>query len=348
MSYQRDFDKRLNVAVVGVGSHGYRNVLPTMTFLPVRLKAFCDVNIDRAKITAEQYGVPRCYADMSELFRNEDLDAIFLCVPPRLHPELTCQALDAGLHVWLEKPPGMFAREVEKMIRHRNDQVVVVGFKKTFMPATQKIIEIFDTEEYGPLRTLLGIYPMTIPIDGESILREGEHTNWLQNGVHPLSLLLAVGGKVDSVTVHRGERGGGVCILRFANGVLGNFHLADGARHGQPSELYQFFGDGCHAEIRNGTQVIFQRGMQLNYNDSTSFVTEGFDSGAIVWEPQNSLGTLENKGLFVQGFYQEMRYFCDCILEGKPAVKGSLEFALEVMKVYEAGLRSDGDTVPIQ
>ena len=347
MSYQRDFEKRLNVAVVGVGSHGYRNVLPTMTFLPIRLKAFCDVNIDRAKITAEQYGVPRCYENMQDMFLNEELDAIFLCVPPRLHPELTCEALDAGVHVWLEKPPGMFASEVDEMIRHRNDRVVVVGLKKAFMPATQKIIEIFDREEYGPLRTLLGVYPMTIPKDGERILREGKHTNWLQNGVHPLSLLLAVGGKVSTVTVHRSERGGGVCVLQFADGVLGNFHLADGARHGQPSESYQFFGDGCHAEIRNGTQVILQRGMQFDYSGSTSFVSDGFDSGAIVWEPQNSLGTLENKGLFVQGFYQEMRYFCDCILEGKPAEQGSLEFALEVMKVYEAGLCSEGDTVPV-
>lgn len=347
MSYQRDFENRLNVAVVGVGSHAYRNVLPTMTFLPVRLKAFCDVNIDRAKITAEQYGVPRCYENMQDMLMNEELDAVFLCVPPRFHPELTCEALDAGVHVWLEKPPGMFAHEVEKMIRHRNDSVVVVGFKKAFMPATQKIIEIFDTEKYGPLRTLLGVYPMNIPHDGERILSAGEHTNWLQNGVHPLSLILAVGGKVSAVTVHRSERGG-VCVLHFANGVLGNFHLADGARHGQPSELYQFFGDGCHAEIRNGTTVILQRGMRFDYSGSTSFVAEGFDSGAIVWEPQNSLGTLENKGLFVQGFYQELRYFCDCILTGKPAEQGSLEFALEVMKVYEAGLRSNGDQVTIE
>ena len=347
MSYQRDFEERLNVAVVGVGSHAYRNVLPTMTFLPVRIKAFCDINIERAELAAEQYSVEACYDNMSEMFRSEELDAIFLCTPPRLHPELTCEGLDAGVHVWLEKPPGMFVREVEEMIRHRKDRVVVVGFKKAFMPATQKIKEIFDTEEYGPLRTLLGVYPMTIPTDGERILREREHTNWLQNGVHPLSLLLAVGGKVSSVAVHRGKRGGGVCVIQFASGVLGNFHLADGARHGQPSELYQFFGDGCHAEIRNSTRVMLQRGMQFNYSGSSSFLTEGFESGAIVWEPQNSLGTLENKGLFVQGFYQEMQYFCDCILKGKPAEQGSLEFALEVMKVYEAGLRSEGDSVSI-
>lgn len=347
MSYQRDFERKLNVAVVGVGAHGYRNVLPTMTFLPVKLQAFCDVNIDRAKITAKQYGVKNCYENMADMIRNEELDAVFLCVPPRLHPELTCEALDAGLHVWLEKPPGMFKSEVEKMIRHRNDRVVVVGFKKAFMPATKKIIEIFNTDEYGPLRTLLGVYPMNIPSDGERVLREREHTNWLQNGVHPLSLLLAVGGKVSAVTVHRAKRGGGVCIIEFNNGAMANFHLADGARHGQPSELYQFFGDGCHAEIRNGTSVLLQRGMKFDYHGTTSFIPEDFDSGAIVWEPQHSLGTLENKGLFIQGFYQEMCYFCDCILEEKPAEKGSLEFALEVMKVYEAGLLSEGDRVVV-
>ncbi len=347
MSYQREFENKLNVAVVGVGSHGYRNILPTLTFLPVQLKALCDVNSPRAEITAQQYGVQRWYKTTADMFRNEELDAIFLCVPPRLHPELTCEALDAGVHVWLEKPPGMFASEVKEMIRHRKDKVVVVGFKKAFMPSTQKIIEIFETAAYGPLRTALGVYPMTIPPDGKRVLREREHTNWLQNGCHPLSLLLAVGGNVSAVTVHRGQRGGGVCILEFASGTLGNFHLADGAGQGQPSELYQFFGDGCHAEITNGNRVLIQRGMQFDYLGSTEFVPKGFDSGAIVWEPQYSFGTLENKGLFIQGFYQEMRYFCDCILSGEPAQKGSLEFALEVMKVYEAGLRSEGSTIQL-
>lgn len=347
MSYQREFEKRLDVAVVGVGSHGYRNILPTLNFLPVRLKALCDLNIELARITAKQYGADAFYPSMAEMFEKEELDAIFLCAPPRLHPELACEALDAGMHVWMEKPPGMFADEVSEMIAHRKDRVVVVGFKKAFMPATQKIIEIFATDDYGPLQSILGVYPMTIPSEGKRVLREKEHTNWLQNGCHPLSLLVAVGGKVSNVTIHRNQQGSGACILAYESGVIGNFHLAGGAGRGQPSEIYQFFGDGCHAEIQNSTRVVLQRGMPFNYSGSTSYVPEGFDSGAIVWEPQNSLGTLENKGLFIQGFYQEMRYFCDCILEGKPAEQGSLEFALEVMKVYEAGLRSEGETVAV-
>jgi len=56
---------------------------------------------------------------------------------------------------------------------------------------------------------------------------------------------------------------------------------------------------------------------------------------------------LENMALFTQGMYAEMRYFCEQVLAGQPAVKGSLEFALEVMRVYEAALVSEGERVSI-
>ena len=122
MSYQRDFERRLEVGVVGVGSHAYRNVLPTMTFLPVSLRAFCDVNLELARATASQYGVKATYASAREMYEKEDLDAVFLSVSPELHPGLACEAFDAGLHVWLEKPPAMRASEIGEMIRRRKDR----------------------------------------------------------------------------------------------------------------------------------------------------------------------------------------------------------------------------------
>lgn len=347
MSYQREFENRLNIGIVGVGSHAYRNILPTMNFLPVTLKAICDLDMDRARVTADQYGVKRCYENTTQMYEKEELDAVFLCVPPRVHPQLTCEALDAGLHVWLEKPPGMRASEVEEMIRRRKSQVVVVGFKKAFMPSTQKVTEIFSTGDYGSLRTILAVYPMTIPSNGAKILQERIHTNWLQNGCHPLSLLLAVGGKVAAVTTHHGQRGGGVCVLEFTSGVIGNFHLADGGQHGQPTENYSFFGDGCHMTIDNCLRVMLQRGIPSQYGITTDYIPEGINSGAVVWEPQNSFATLENKALFTQGFFHEMWYFCERILMGKPVEQGSLEFALQVMKAYEAGLLSEGDRIEI-
>lgn len=348
MSYQREFERRLKVGVVGVGSHAYRNLLPAMNYLPVTLRAVCDANRQLAEATATQYGAKGCYDNVAEMYRKERLDAVFLCVSPLLHPSLACEAFDAGVHVWMEKPPARRASEVEEMIRRRKDRIAVVGFKKAFMPATQKAIEIFADRAHGPLRSILAEYPMTIPADGEAVLREGRYENWLRNGCHPLSLCMAVGGAVSAVTVHRAAHGGGVCVLEFESGAIGNFHLAAGENRGQPIERYSFFGDRCHLVIDNGLRVTLQRGIPFQYGRTTSYAPDGLDSGAIVWEPQNREATLENKALFTQGIYNEMRYFCDCVLEGRAADKGSLEFALQVMKVNEAGLLSGGKRVEIR
>ena len=348
MSYQREFETKLNVGIVGVGSHAYRNLLPALNYLPVSLRAVCDSNRRLAELTAAQYGAKGWYENAAEMYRNERLDAVFLCVSPQLHPQLACQAFDAGLHVWMEKPPATRASQVAEMIRHRKDRVAVVGFKKAFMPATQKAIEIFSAEPYAPLRSILAEYPMTIPEDGEAVLREGQYVNWLRNGCHPISLCMAVAGAVSAVTLHRAGHGGGVCVLEFAKGGIGNFHMAAGENRAQPIERYSFFGARCHLVIDNGLRGTLQRGIPFQYGRTTSYVPEGLDSGAVVWEPQNREASLENKALFTQGIYQEMQYFCAQVLAGRPAEKGSLEFTLEVMKVYEAALLSGGKRVEIE
>jgi hypothetical protein len=110
-------------------------------------------------------------------------------------------------------------------------------------------------------------------------------------------------------------------------------------------EAYSLYGDSWHCDITNNTRLALYR--DYGPKDGSSFLPRGTDSGAVVWEAQNCLATIENKSLFTQGLYSEMRYFCDCVLEDRGAQRGSLEFALEVMKVYEAGLRSNGESIDI-
>ena len=344
MSYQREFEKRLKIGLIGVGSHAYRNLLPALHHLPVELRAICDLNPTLARRTAAEYGVGAVYTQSAEMYAQEQLDAVLICVSPQLHPQLACEALSAGLHVWLEKPPAMRAAQVETMLRARKDRVVVVGLKKAFMPCTSKAIELMDAAQFGPLQSVSAVYPMTIPADGEAVLAEGRFTNWLGNGCHPLSFLLAVAGPVKAVTVIRNAAGGGACILEHASGVVSNLHLAQGPAS-QPFESYTLYSDRAFVKIENNQRVTLQRGIPFDYGKSTTYAPPGLDHGAVVWEPQNHLGTLENQALFTQGFFDELLHFCSCALAGKAAEKGSLEFALEVMRTYEAALCSHGNRV---
>jgi predicted dehydrogenase len=345
MSYQREYEKRLRIGVVGIGSHCYRNILPTTNFLPVELVAFCDKNPSVLDKTASQYGVSHCFTDAGKMLADIPLDGVFLCVSPFAHPDLACEALDAGLHVWMEKPPAARAKDVQRMIDHRKDRVVVVGFKKAFQPAIQKAEELVKGDEAGALKTILAEYRMDIPKNGREILDSNKMNNWLGNGCHPLSAMMQVGGPVLAVTVIRGANGGGVCVMEFENGAVGNLHLADGLRG--PRERYSFFCDGIHVEVENSRKVTLHRGIPFNYARTNNYAPSGTDTGSVSWEPQNNTGTLDNKALFTQGFFNELKHFCDCVIEGKKPDRGTLEFAHHVMQVYEAAFVSDGNRVVI-
>jgi predicted dehydrogenase len=346
MSYQREFKTRIGVGVIGAGSHCYRNILPVMNYLPVEIKAICDPNEELGQVTARQYGC-RWYKAATEMYdREPDIKAVFIAVSPALHPVLVKEAITAGRHVWVEKPISVRAAQVEEMIAMRGDRIVVVGLKKAFMPATVKAKEIIADKKYGNLKSILAVYHMTLPTNGEELLEKGESPNWLRNGVHPLAFMSETGGKVDEVLTYTNSTGHGAVLLRYASGAMGTLHLSSGP--GPNVERYEVFGSNWQMHICDQT-VELRRGIPFNYAGTTTFIPEGDDTGTIVWNAANCLATLENKALFTQGFYNETKFFCDCVLEGRRPVSGtgSLEQAFEIMRIYEAALLSHGKPVKI-
>lgn len=347
MEYQIEAKRRVRIGVVGVGSHCYRNILPTLAYLPVELVAVADRDPDRAQAVGRQYGAPH-YSSAESMYDGEDLEAVLMCVSPQLHPTLAIQAFRAGLHVWMEKPAATRANRVQGMLAARGDRKCIVGYKKAFMPALQRALAIIAELKPAPVSSVLGVYPCSLPADGRASLEAEENTEWLANGCHPLSALLAISGPVAKVRTLRGDHGGNAVVLNHRGGTISNLHLPYGAPTSQPFERYLMVVDGRSIEIENARRLVYQRGIDFSYNHGTDFTQGGLDGGATVWEAQDGLNTLENKAVFTQGLYNGLASFLTSILSNSSPTVGSLEFALHLSQLWEAVLLSQGEEIAIE
>ena len=78
--------------------------------------AIADVNQEAAQKTADAQGIPNVYGDVAEMLANPEVEAVTVIVPNKFHAPLAIQGLNAGKHVFCEKPPALNAAEVEEMI----------------------------------------------------------------------------------------------------------------------------------------------------------------------------------------------------------------------------------------
>jgi len=95
--------KDLSVGIVGVGSWG-RNHVRVLRSLGVAVAAVCDVNEERARSVAREYGVERYYTSLDAMLSRENLDAVTICTPSITHADCAVKALEIGLHTFVEKP----------------------------------------------------------------------------------------------------------------------------------------------------------------------------------------------------------------------------------------------------
>src|SRR5207253_1534465 len=186
-------------------------------------------------------------------------------------------------------------------------------------------------------------FPVDVPPDGPAVLAEGRPTNWLDNGVHALSAMLYLGGRPERLVVHRSDHGGGFAVLFFPDGAVGSLHMAQGHSMSGPMERYEVVGERGHIVLENNVRLTAYRpGYPFDYRAGSDFTAGDEEVAALVYEPQHSLSTLENKAIFLQGFVPELEHFVTGCLDDQPPTLGTLEFARAVMESYEAGLRSGG------
>lgn len=106
----------IKLAFLGVGDVAHRDYLPHLHRLQDRahLVAVCGRTEGRARRTGEQYGVP-WYTDYTQMLAESDADVIVNLTPIQLHSTTTLAALEAGKHVYTEKPVATTVRDAERI-----------------------------------------------------------------------------------------------------------------------------------------------------------------------------------------------------------------------------------------
>src|SRR5262245_65270078 len=125
-----------------------------------------------------------------EVLADTDLEAVVIATPVPTHYPLAKQALEAGKHVFVEKPPAMRAAEMEELVAlaQARGLVLMPGHLLLYHPAVHKLKELVDSGQLGDVLCVYG--------NRQNLgkIRKDENALW-SLGVHDLSVILYLVGE---------------------------------------------------------------------------------------------------------------------------------------------------------
>jgi predicted dehydrogenase len=188
----------------------------------------CDLDEERLASLAARYPQARATTSVDELLADDTLDAVVVATPVPTHYELAKRVVEAGKHVFVEKPPAMRAAEMDELVRlaAERDRVLMPGHLLLYHPGVQKLKELVDTGELGEVLCVYGNR------QNLGIVRTNENALW-SLGVHDLSVILYLLDEDPETATAQGRDflTPGVedvvfCYLRFPSGKIAHMHLS--------------------------------------------------------------------------------------------------------------------------
>jgi len=265
---------KLRVGIVGCGSiTKYRHAPEYAHNDAAEIVAFCDVNLVRATLMAEEYG-GKVYTDYLDMFEKEELDLVSVCTPNLYHAPISIAAARAGFHVLCEKPMAASEAEALRMITAAKESnvVLMIGHNQRFMPAHLKAKEILQSGDLGRVLTFRTAFGHPGP---ESWSADGKESWFFQKeiaivgamgdlGIHKADLIrwlledevVEISAFVE--TLHKENTkvdDNAICIMRMSQGAIGTLTASWTYYKGEDNTTLLYCEDGV---IKIGTDPVDQ------------------------------------------------------------------------------------------
>jgi glucose-fructose oxidoreductase len=331
--------KKIRYAVVAGGQISQQAFMPGIARTNnSELAALVTGDPVKADKLAKLYGIKAwSYEQYDALLASGEIDAVYVATPNFLHLKYTVPALEAGIHVLLEKPMASSVEEAEQILaaQKKTGAKLMIAYRLHHEPGTVEMITRAQAGDFGDLRAFVSTFAQNV---AEANSR-GHNGYWggpvPDMGTYPLNAARNLFGQ-EPVSVHAvGTKTPGrgfnfhdtvAVTLRFPGDRLAQFTVSYATA---PAEFFDLAG--TKASIHASPAFMFGPKIGISYVEKTSDdeKTHSFDP--------------------VEQFGNETQYFSDCILNDRhPEADG--EEGLCDMRVLAAVERSldTGETVTLE
>jgi UDP-N-acetylglucosamine 3-dehydrogenase len=312
--------KKLGVAVIGTGFWGRNHARVYKELECTNLVAICDVNAERAKTIAEQFGA-KAYIDSSRMLKNAEIEAVSVCTWSTMLAKEALKALHAGKHILVEKPMATNTQQAKKLLEtsEENDLHLTVGFLMRFIPGLQQIRQAVETKKIGDLvsATAKRVSQWPERIGDVGVVKD--------TAIHDIDIMRYISGQ-DPISVYA---------------KTGNM------RHKQFEDYAQIM-----LTFQGGESAFIESNWLTPYKTRTLNVTgtDGIMRLDYITQElwiENAKESLQPRIAFQEPLKMELQHFAECILEKKkPLITGVDGY--KALQIAMAALQSSAKNAAVK
>lgn len=141
------------IAVIGAGWWSTYTHIPGILANPAaELVALCDTDAAKLRAAAEAYQLERLYEDYQVMIERERPDGVVIATPHATHYQIAKHCLEQGLHVMLEKPMTLYARDARVLVElaRAKQCELIIGYTNNFLPLAIRAREVMQSGVLGP------------------------------------------------------------------------------------------------------------------------------------------------------------------------------------------------------
>lgn len=333
----------INIGIIGCGKISQVRHIPEYLDNPdCEIKAYFDLNYERAAELAARYGGKACHT-LDELLADKSIDAVSVCVANVAHAKDTIAALEAGKHVLCEKPMATTIEECERMVAaaRKNGRKLMIDQNQRFAAAHVKARDLVQGGYIGRVITFRTAFghsgPETWSVDPGSstwFFDKGKAAMGVMAdlGVHKTDLIQYILGQRVVATTARlstlDKRDAFGSLIGVDDNAMCIYEM-DGGAVGTMTASWTYYG-----QEDNSTIIYGEKGILRVYDDPEHSLVALMRSGEVREFDLDRIQTNDN-----QTSTGIIDSFIDCVKnDTRPAIDA--EDVLNAMKAVFASIKS--------